>query len=124
MTLSNAGATVVVADDDALIRMVMRRALSLRGLLVVEAVDGTSAVDATTRHRPDLLITDAHMPGLSVLETLSAVDQLEDSPAILVISGDSRSPVAPDVAFLAKPIELDRFLDTVDTLLSRRAAAG
>ncbi|TBN57139.1 response regulator [Glaciihabitans arcticus] len=122
MTHSTAGVTVIVADDDALIRMVMRRALSQRGIQVVEAVDGTTAVDASARHQADLLITDAHMPGLSLLDTLAAIDELDDSPEVLVISGDSRSPLAPGITFLAKPIELELFLDAVDSLLSRRAS--
>ena len=114
---------MIVADDDPLIRMVMRRALSRRGFTVVEAVDGTSAVSAAVRHPVDLLITDANMPGMPLHETLKAFELLDDAPAILVISGDSASRMPPGVPFLAKPIELDPFLDEVDRLLEQRGAA-
>jgi len=123
MTFSGAGATVIVADDDALIRAVMRRALSRRGLLVVEATDGASALAAAARHPVDLLITDANMPGVPLEHTLDQMSRLSEPPAVLIISGDTASPMPSGVRFLAKPIELDTFLDAVDQLLEARAAA-
>jgi len=123
MTFSGAGATVIVADDDALIRAVMRRALSRRGLVVVEATDGASALAAAARHPVDLLITDANMPGMPLEQTLDAMARLGESPAVLIISGDSAALMPRGVAFLAKPIELDPFLEAVDHLLEQRAAA-
>jgi len=124
MTFSGTGATVIVADDDALIRMVLRRVLSQRGLNVVEAVDGAGVLSAAARHPVDLLVTDAHMPGLPLLETLKEIGQLDDAPAVLILSGDSATRMPSGVPFLAKPIDLDPFLETVQLLLDRRAAAG
>jgi DNA-binding NarL/FixJ family response regulator len=63
------GPTVVIADDQHLVRSGFRMILGAAGVPVVaEAADGTAAVAATLRHRPDVVLMDIRMPGMDGLE--------------------------------------------------------
>ncbi|MCO1581634.1 response regulator [Crossiella sp. SN42] len=57
--------TVVLADDEALLRKALASLLPLEGEITVlaEAEDGEAAVAATLRHQPDVLVIDLEMPG-------------------------------------------------------------
>ena len=61
-------AKVLVADDDAPIANVVAHKLRNAGLEVVVAMDGQEAYERALAERPDLIITDLQMPGLSGLE--------------------------------------------------------
>jgi CheY-like chemotaxis protein len=83
---------VLIADDDRLVRTMVRDLLAELGHDAVEAANGLEAVAACDRERPDLLILDLLMPRLSGLD---ALEQLRGkgirAPAILLsaISGGS-----------------------------------
>jgi DNA-binding NarL/FixJ family response regulator len=65
----NGQPTVVVADDQALVRSGFRMILSSAGIEVVaEAADGKEAVAAALKHRPDVVLMDIRMPGMDGLE--------------------------------------------------------
>jgi CheY-like chemotaxis protein len=57
-------ATVLVADDEAPIRLLCRVNLEADGLKVIEAQDGRSAIERAQREVPDLILLDVMMPGL------------------------------------------------------------
>jgi DNA-binding NarL/FixJ family response regulator len=67
--LAPAAPTVVVADDQALVRGGFRMILSAAGIPVVaEAADGHGAVEAVLRHQPDVVLMDIRMPDMDGLE--------------------------------------------------------
>lgn len=113
---------VLIADDDDLVRLVLRRALERTGAVVIEASDGPSTEEAAA-HSFDLAIVDAHMPGADLAQRLGSLRRVTPDLPLLVISGDAQAPVGgqlPDFTFLSKPVNLDVFLATVATLLGGR----
>ena len=54
---------VLTVDDDARVRTVVAWQLEAEGFAVVEAADGTAALDEIARHRPDLVVLDLSLPG-------------------------------------------------------------
>ena len=83
---------VLVADDDRLVRTMVRDLLAELGHAVIEAGNGLEAVEACARDAPDLLILDLLMPRLSGLDALHALrSKGVRAPAVLLsaISGDS-----------------------------------
>ena len=79
--------TVLVADDDALVRSVLRLALVSRGHTVIEASDSPSAIAAALATDLDLAILDISMPGGDAASTLASLrDEHSDCP-VLVLSG-------------------------------------
>ena len=79
---------VVVADDHPAFRAGIRAALE-RGdqvQVVAEAADGTEALAAVERERPDVLLLDVNMPGAGGLEVARALAGRADAPRVLVLS--------------------------------------
>jgi two-component system, OmpR family, alkaline phosphatase synthesis response regulator PhoP len=84
---SSSSRTVLVADDESHILNVVSLKLRNAGFNVICAHDGTEALEMALSNKPDLLITDYHMPGLNGLEVASRLRQSEtckQMPAILL----------------------------------------
>lgn len=118
--------SVLVADDDPLVRRVLRLALATQGYRVDEACDAIEAM-SLAQHGPDLIVLDINMPGGTVHETLGELrDRLPHVP-ILVLSGEPSPPAdLPEnlAEFARKPIDLDDLLSRVRRLLEDAAGTA
>lgn len=76
--------TVLVVDDEPMVREVVARYLSLDGMTVHEAADGDAAVEWLAGHRPDLVVLDIMLPGLDGLSILRRLRAEGDIPVILL----------------------------------------
>ncbi|MDA2804040.1 response regulator transcription factor [Nocardiopsis suaedae] len=79
--------TVVLADDEALLRKALAALLPMDGGITVlaEAENGEEAVGATLRHRPDVLVIDLEMPGTDGLGAVSEVRrELPEQPVLML----------------------------------------
>ncbi|MCX4681058.1 response regulator transcription factor [Streptomyces sp. NBC_01433] len=87
--------TVVLADDEALLRRALASLLTLEGEITVlaEAQDGESAVRATLRHRPDVLVIDLEMPGLDGLGAVAEIRRARPDQVILMVTRHARPGV-------------------------------
>ncbi|MFJ8792213.1 response regulator [Streptomyces sp. NPDC102462] len=87
--------TVVLADDEALLRKALAALLPLEGDIVVlaEAEDGEDAVRATLRYRPDVLVIDLEMPGVDGLGAVSAIRSVRPDQVILMLTRHARPGV-------------------------------
>lgn len=96
-------------------------ALKLEGYSPTAVADTPEALAHIRRRRPDLIITDYHLPGADGLELLRALQDegFGDVPA-LVISADVRPPDLPVTSFIPKPFELDAILRAVRRVLGKR----
>jgi CheY-like chemotaxis protein len=113
----------VLAEDDAILREILRRGLEGAGFKVKTAVDGLQALEACRAVKPALIVTDIAMPGLRGTEFLErARAEGIDAPA-LIISTDlddaawALADRGPRIATLKKPFPLGEFLKAVDALL-------
>jgi two-component system, NtrC family, response regulator AtoC len=106
------GATILVCDDEELIRWSLAEHLRGEGFTVIEAEDGLDALEKVERHAPDLMISDIKMPrmdGLTALRTLRERDF--DLPVIMLTAhGAVDSAIeATELgakAYLSKPFDL------------------
>jgi two-component system response regulator DesR len=87
--------TVVLADDEVLLRSALASLLPLEGDITVlaEAADGTSAVAATLAHRPDVLVIDLEMPGLDGLEAVADIRRTVPDQVVLMLTRHARPGV-------------------------------
>jgi DNA-binding response OmpR family regulator len=86
---------VLVVDDDGPILLLMRNILREFGFDAVVARSGNEAIDAVQTQRPDLILLDRNMPGMSgdeVLQKLRNTAGLDSTP-VLILSGE---PIEPD----------------------------
>jgi CheY-like chemotaxis protein len=111
--------TVLVIDDDATARALLRRYLSKAGYQVDEAGDGRTGLDRARESRPDVITLDVMMPGMdgwAVLTALKADPALADVPVIMVTILDEQRMGFALGAFdyLTKPIERSRLLAALE----------
>ena len=87
--------TVVLADDEALLRKALAALLPLEGGITVlaEAEDGEQAVAATLRHRPDVLVIDLEMPTVDGLGAVAEIRRARPDQVILVLTRHARPGV-------------------------------
>jgi len=116
---------VVVAEDEALIRLDLVEMLAEEGYLVVgQAGDGRAAVELASRHRPDLVILDVKMP---VLDGISAAEQIvaERSAPVLMLTAFSqrelveRAAEAGAMAYLVKPFSKADLIPAIEIAIAR-----
>jgi len=118
---------VVVAEDEALIRLDLVEMLREEGYDVVgEAADGEQAVALATELRPDLVILDVKMP---VLDGISAAERIvaeSVAPVVMLTAFSQRELVeravdAGAMAYLVKPFAKSDLLPTIEVAVSRHA---
>lgn len=113
------GKTILVVDDDAVVRDSLSDLLKDEGYAVVTAVDGLDALERLNAVSPDLILLDLRMPRMDGWEFLARRPQ--DGPRrrapVVLLSGMGYIRDAPGVAdFLAKPIRVDQLLQCVARL--------
>ena len=116
---------VVIAEDEALIRMDLAEMLAEEGYAVVgQAADGETAVALAEQQRPDLVILDVKMP---VLDGISAAEQIVGeriAPVVILTAFSQRDLVerareAGAMAYLVKPFQKKDLIPTIEMAVSR-----
>ena len=117
---------ILVVDDEAQIRRVMRTTLTSQGYSVAEAKNGDEALHLVPVERPDLILLDVNMPGRSGIETCREIRQASDAPIImLTVRNSERDKVqALDAGaddYVVKPFGSDELLARIRAALRRVA---
>ena len=123
---------VLVVDDEPDVLLLCRLNLQQRGHELLEAPDGTTALQVARAQRPDAIVLDLMLPGMDgyeVLETLRG-DPLTASIPVLVLTAKSlradreRSHGLGASAFLTKPFLPSELCDLVETLVEAERRSG
>jgi two-component system cell cycle response regulator DivK len=119
---------VLLADDFVDAAEMYAEYLRFHGFEVVTVTDGLAAVEAARALRPDIILLDIRMPGLTGTEALRELkaDPLFDNVPIAALTAHAR-PEERDSAlaagfdmFISKPVLPDRLLQILDEMLARR----
>jgi len=116
---------ILIADDEAVIRLGLRSMLEDQGYRVVgEAADGTRALDLVRRLRPDLVFLDIKMPGIDGLQAAQALLTERAVPVIVLTAYADREFVdkakdAGVLAYLVKPVRESDLRPTIEVALAR-----
>ena len=112
-------ARILVVEDDASLRDLLRLHLSAAGYEVQVAEDGIAAGYKVLKAPPDLIITDVQMPNMDGFEFVAALKADKSLPPIPVIfltsveDGDQRGRELGAVGYVTKPVRADRLLALV-----------
>lgn len=118
---------VLIAEDEAIIRLDLKEMLEEEGLQVVgEAADGEAAVRLASEKHPDLVIMDIKMPGM---DGLTAAEKLAESgeAAVLILTAFSqkdlvqRAAEAGALGYLVKPFQKSDLMPAIEVALARHA---
>jgi two-component system, OmpR family, response regulator PrrA len=125
------GGRVLVVEDDDAVRTAVDRGLGVHGFDVSSVPDAESAITFVARRRPDLMIVDIGLPGMSGIELCTHLRSLDVDTPILILS--ARDQVGDRVTglqagaddYLVKPFSLDELAARLHALLRRaRPALG
>jgi DNA-binding response OmpR family regulator len=118
--------TILIVDDEADIRDILRiRLANHPGFRILEAANGSDALELTRQQRPDLIILDWLMPGFNGMEVLKALresPELSTIPVIMMtvkseLSAQAQGQAMGVVAYLTKPFDAARLMETVQKAL-------
>ncbi|SFC03244.1 response regulator receiver and ANTAR domain protein [Nocardioides terrae] len=127
MTDQPAHRTVVIAEDEVLIRMDLAEMLAEEGYEVVgQAGDGQTAIDLATQHKPDLVILDVKMPVLDGIAAAERIARERIAPVVMLTAFSQRELVerardAGAMAYLVKPFTASDLVPAIELAVSRFA---
>lgn len=117
--------TVVVAEDEALIRMDIVEILKDQGFDVVAETDnGKSAVELAEKHRPDLVLMDVKMPIMDGIAAAEAINEQQIAPVVLLTAFSQKELVdrateAGAMAYVIKPFTPNDLIPAIEVAISR-----
>jgi len=123
--LPTAGRRVLIAEDEALIRLDLAEMLREEGYQVVgEAGDGQEAVELAESLRPDLVIMDVKMPRRDGIDAAAEIAAKRIAPVVLLTAFSQRDLVekardAGAMAYLVKPFSISDLVPAIEVALSR-----
>ena len=117
--------TILLVDDEANLRILVSTTLDEARYRIIEATDGTSALELARQQRPDLLVLDWVMPGLNGIEVVQALRQDPVTAHIPIImlsargqeTDKERGRSVGTSAYLVKPFSPLELLRTVEEIL-------
>jgi two-component system cell cycle response regulator DivK len=120
---------VLIAEDNAVNRELLRELLELRGYTVVEACDGEEALNMVEQTQPDMLLLDIGMPlldGFAVIRKIRENPRFASLPVVAVtayaMQGDREKILSSQFdGYLSKPVNSRALAEELDRLLSKRA---
>ncbi len=117
---------ILIAEDNDFVRMQLVQYLTGESYELVEAIDGTTAIDVVNDGGVDMAIVDVRMEPVDGFEFVKKIRANDMNIPVILVTGDNN----PDLltkstewgvgAVLIKPIQKERLLQTVDRLLKRR----
>ena len=116
---------VIIADDESLVRVDLREALTELGYLVVgEVGDGQSAVNMARELDPDVVVMDIKMPGLDGIEAAQVLTQEKIAPVVLLTAYSQRELIdrakeAGVVGYLVKPFRETDLTPAIELAMAR-----
>ena len=118
---------MVIAEDEALIRLDLAEMLAEEGYDVVgQAGDGRTAVELAEQHRPDLVVLDVKMPKLDGIAAAQRIAEQRLAPVVILTAFSQRELVerardAGAMAYLVKPFSKSDLVPAVEMAVSRFA---
>ncbi|MBW1974527.1 MAG: response regulator [Deltaproteobacteria bacterium] len=125
---NEANQCILVVDDEALIRKILKQMLSSKGYIVWEAGNGKEALERVDQLTPDLILLDIAMPemnGLEALEELRKRPQTRLTPIIMITAYEQEKTKAFELGandFISKPFQYDELMARVRAQLRLQQA--
>ena len=116
MTTRTEKATILIVEDEAKMRRLLELQLGEEGFLVHSAADAETGLQLLVREKPDLVVTDLRLPGMSGLEFLQAVKRVNAALPVVIMTAHGTVEAAVEAMkigasdFVTKPFSLDELV--------------
>jgi two-component system KDP operon response regulator KdpE len=119
---------ILVVDDEPQIRRVLRSTLTSHGYVISEAKTGEEGIELARKGKPDLILLDVNMPGISGIETCREIRRGSHAPIIMltVRNAERDKVLALDAGaddYVTKPFGIEELLARIRAALRRYSAA-
>lgn len=110
---------ILIIDDSSLSRKIIKRMIGEQTYFFVEAGDGEAALDVFTKERPDLVVLDLNMSGMSGIEVLRHIRQLDPQAKVIIGSADIQQATMDELmqagasAYITKPFKQEQLQQMV-----------
>ncbi len=115
---------ILIVDDSGFARRTLRQMLEAGGHSVEEAANGNDALERYFLKKPDLVLLDMVMEGLTGMEVLTRLKELDPEARVVVATADVQSSTRTEaqtsgaIGFINKPFEREEVLNTVSNVLA------
>ena len=121
-----------MADDEINILTLSGEALKQQGYDIITASNGLMAMEKAISEKPDLIILDRQMPGMSGLEVCKKIretTELRNVPVIFLTGQDTKAEIMEGYSeganeYITKPFNLNELIETVANILSKPESSG
>ena len=116
---------ILVIDDEPEILKTIKRYLELEEYEVLTAENGQEGIEIFQQEKPTLVITDVKMPGMSGIDVLKKVKEIEGDTEVIVITGHGDLKISVHALrldasdFISKPVDIEHLLLSVSRALDR-----
>jgi CheY-like chemotaxis protein len=120
---ADTGETVLILDDDQLVRDLLVQFLSLRGYRAIGVKDGVQALSMVDQAPPDLILLDLMLPGMNGVEVLRRLRAKHFTGAVIILTGSYDEEMLQDAwslrpqEVISKPIDLEKLLGIIQLVL-------
>ncbi len=125
MSMDKKTTRIVIAEDEAIIRLDLRETLEEEGYEVVaDTGRGDTAIDMVREHRPDVAIFDIKMPGMDGLDAARVVSAEKICPVVMLTAFSQREVIeqardAGALAYLVKPFQKTDLVPAIELAIGR-----
>lgn len=120
---------VLLVDDEGRFRTSLAKRLQMRGFEVQDVGDGEEAIRAARQFRPDVVLLDRKMPGMSGEEVLHEIKRILPETQVIILTGHGSIESATETgrmdafAYLTKPCETDELTTTIEAAAVEKSYA-
>jgi two-component system chemotaxis response regulator CheY len=110
---------ILIVDDAAFMRMILKKIIAPTGNQVIEAIDGPDGVSKYREHKPNLVMLDIIMPNMDGIECLKQILALDKNAKIVMCSSIGQQSVVNDTIkigardFIVKPFDAAKVLECI-----------
>lgn len=120
--------TVVIIDDDAMMRQMLRLILNSENYLVVgEAADGEEGILQCRKLNPDLVLLDIYMPKMNGLKALEIIRKTSPTAKVIMVTVEAKVGKVSEAikhgasGYVVKPLNAARVLDSIESAFKEKA---
>ncbi len=116
--------TILIVDDEVKVSQLLYKVLGKEGFITLSANSGKEALDLIDRHKVDLVISDINMPGMTGVELLKRIRDLDSSIKVILITAYATLETAIEAIrmgasdYITKPFDIDEIIQTVKKCLT------